>query len=340
MAITYNPYAVRDLMVLVEELKSPHNFLSDTFFPGKRTSASIYLDLDLVTGSNEIATYVGSGVEPRIVDKRGYTMKSTELPQTAEIIKITSKDLQKRAPGKTIYDGGRTLDEMVGEAFTQLYQRIANLREYQASESLRTGQTTIDGKGVNAVVEWGYETGAGKHIEVLAGDDLWSSANSDPCAQFREWRSEIVNRSGLAPRIAVMRYSTFNYLIDHATVQTMLDNRRFEIGRLKYEEKYEGLVYYGNVEGIDIYVYDLQYKIDDTATDIMPDKYVLFGSTAAKNHIHHGGIDHVECAGKAMDYFPDTWIEKVPSCMNVGLYTSQIAALCQPNAFKCVQVLA
>lgn len=67
-----------------------------------------------------------------------------------------------------------------------------------------SGMVEIVGTGVEETVYFWPDNDADKPYLELTGDDLWTSAASDPLVNVRNWKRKVSLTSGFTPRVAVM----------------------------------------------------------------------------------------------------------------------------------------
>ncbi|HGE7088399.1 TPA: major capsid protein [Klebsiella aerogenes] len=311
----------------------PRRFLLKTFFPGVDTFNTRKVDLDFVRGGRTMAPFVGKGYGSKTVERRGFTTKTLEPPLVAPDLATTAEDFLARQPGENIYNSKSPIEraaEQLGKDLADLDEMVNRREEWMCSQVLFKGQVDIVGPGVDDTVYFWPEDDADKPYVELTGDDLWTSANSDPLENIRNWKRQVSLTSGFTPRMAIMGAKVVDAFVANKALSEYLNNRRKELGKIEPKDLEEGVTYYGNVEGVDFYGYDEQVFNDVTGKMelMVPEDKLLLGAPG-RGKMLYGAVVLADEAEKTFTVVesprvPDTWVSRKPEGRFVAMKSSPL----------------
>jgi hypothetical protein len=284
-----------------------------------------------------MAAFVAPVVEGKVVAADGYTTSTFKPAYIKEKMALTPQDLLIRDPGKTIYgpqDSGESrIQKKVARYLKIMMNRIIRREEWMAAQALTTGAVLVEGDGVKRTVDFGM---LNTHKVILANNDLWSNALSDPIGRLNTWGTLILDDSGLTMDKVVMSLTAWRAFINHAKVKEVLENRRMVIGDVKPEMMNNGAQkvcdWYDPM--CEIWVYQGKYIDGNGARQsLIPAGGVLCGSSGAQTKRAYACIQDMEAGNAVLQYFADSWAVKDPSVQWVRLQSAPLPIPTQIDGF-------
>jgi len=211
-----------------------------------------------------------------------------------------------------------------------------------ARQALTTGQVTVTGEGVNAVVDFLMPA---PHKIVHTGTDLWTDAGSDPIGDLRTWKRLIAQDSGRSADRCILGATAAEAFRVNTAVKAQLDTRRIDMGIIRPEELPDGVTYLGflNDPGLDLFTYDEWYLDDnDVEQPMVPVDRIIMGSTRADTVRAYGAIQDEDAIQGGMveaQYYPKSWVTKDPSVRHLLLQSAALVIPKQIDAFVTVKVV-
>lgn len=307
-------FSTRTMLEAVRQMQPVRTFLKNTFFTNVRTFDTEHVDVDIIKGKRRMAPFVSPKIGGKVVERLGYRTNTYKAPMLAPKLATTAEQLLKRLPGEPLYSGMSPEDraaEQLGRDLAELDEIITRREEWMCAQALFTGQIHIVGDGVDEVIDFGLT-----NKEVLAGTAKWSDPNSDPLADLKRWRREIIKASGFSPDIVIMSSDAADAFLAHEKVQKLLDLRLVDTGQINPQTLPNGATYIGRIAevGVNIYTYDEWYLDDDgIEKPMVPEKTVLMASTAARFDMLYGAFIDAEEGVFDLPRIPRSWVEKDPS---------------------------
>ncbi len=336
---TVDLYKRRNMIRALEQMKPPKTFLLNTFFnfssPTEHTTDAI--DIDIFDEKRRMAEFVEPHMEGKTVEKRGYKTRSYKPGYIKNKMITNAEDILKRPFGEGMIYGttkspASYAAEQVGKDLLELRDMATRRMEWMASQVLQEGKVLISGDGVSTrYIDFGMKA---SHIITLTGTSLWTNAASNPLNDVRGWKRTLVKESGVTPNILVMGSEVMDAFINNSNVQTLLDNRRIEMGTVAPRDLGTGVTFVAKIEGVEYYEYNEYYFNVATSTDkpMVPVDGVIFGSTNAYTGTHFGVIKDLD-APAAMPFFPKSWKKEDPSARFLMVQSAPIIAMHQVDAF-------
>lgn len=314
-----NLYETRVMLQAIEMMMPVRTFLKDTFFPTVNTFTTETVDVDYYKGRRKMAPFVSPRMAGKVMDREGFTTKSFKPPMIKPQRIITGDDINKRSIGENIYSTRSPEEraaELLARDLAELDEAITRREEWMVAQVLFTGQVHVKGDGVDAVVSYDFT-----NKETLSGTNLWNSVESDPIADLKRWRLEVIKKSGINPDRVIMASDVVDAFVSHEKVKESLDNRRIILGQINPETLPNGATYIGSISmlGLDIYSYDEWYYDEEAEEEkpMVPAGTTMIGSTNARSSMLYGAVTITD---KNTDNFvtyegsriPDSWIKKDP----------------------------
>lgn len=345
-----NLYDPRTMLKAIERTAKPKTFLRDTFFGRVETFPTKTVDIDFVKGNRKLAPFVHEKIGGKTVENTGYRTNSYEPTLIAPDTITTIDDIMKRMAGESLYNGftpeERGAQKMVQD-FSKLEDMITRREEWMCAQALFTGKILIQGESINKEIDFEFS-----NKDVKSGDDLWSSAKSDPISQLKEMRQEVQKKGMINPNICIMASDVVDSFINNTKVQKILDTKNIDLAVIVPKELPNGATYIGTIPtlGLDIYSYD-EWYLDDWTNPLnaeikalIPSGYVGLFSTQANFFMAYAANTIID---KVSENFitiegtrcPDTWIEKKPARRFLQLMSKPLPAPVEVDSWYISKVL-
>ncbi|MBA3186455.1 major capsid protein, partial [Salmonella enterica] len=280
-----------------------------------------------------MAPFVGKGYGSKTVERHGFETKTLRPPLVAPDLVTTAEHLLNRQPGENIYNSKSPQEravEQLGKDLVELDDMVNRREEWMCSQVLFSGMVEIVGTGVEETVYFWPDNDADKPYLELTGDDLWTSAASDPLVNVRNWKRKVSLTSGFTPRVAVMGAKVVDAFVANEAISKYLDNRRKELGKIEPKDLEEGVTFYGTIEGVDFYGYDeLVYNdVSGKTEPLVPEDKILLGAPG-RGEMLYGAVVLADEAEKSFTLVesprvPDTWVSRKPEGRFVAMKSAPL----------------
>ena len=339
-----NLYETRVMLQAIEMMMPTHTFLKDTFFPTPKTFLTENVDIDYYKGRRKMAPFVSPRSAGKVMDRQGFITKSFKPAMIKPQRIITGDDINKRSMGENIYSA-KSPDERAAELLAQdltfLDEAITRREEWMSAQILFTGKVDIIGEDVNVTVDFDFT-----NKETLSGTDLWSDPASDPIADLKRWRIDVIKKSGVNPDRVIMSSDVVDVFVNHEKVKAALDNRRIILGQINPAVLPNGVTYIGAILGLDIYSYDEWYFDEeaDTEKPMVPEGSIMLGSSNARSSMLYGAVTLTDQkTNQFITYegsrIPDSWIKKDPASRILQLYSRPLPVPHEVDSWYVAKVL-
>lgn len=289
-----NIYETRTMLAAIEQRIPVHSFLLNTFFSNFDTQTTEHIDVDFKKGKRKMAPFVAPRIGGVIMERAGFTTRTYKVPKIAPERILTIDDITKRGMGENIYSQKTPEEraiELLAKDIGELDEYITRREEWMCREVLFNGKVIMTGEGVEQVVDYNFT-----NTETLSGDDLWTSDLSDPIKDLKQWRRDIIKKTGKAPDIVVMASDAADAFVNNKKVKEYMDSRRINLGNIEPSVKDPAVTFIGKFPslGIEIYSYD-EWFLDDNETEqpMIPAGKLLMGSTGMNKRIY-GAVTQME----------------------------------------------
>jgi hypothetical protein len=314
-----NIYRTQTLLGAIEKILRPHTFFCSTFFPTFQTFVTEEVMLDFRKSKRKMAPFVAPRVGGITMERQGYRTDKYTAPKIAPQRAITIDDLVVRGIGENVFSQRTPADrqaELLVRDLSELDDMIARRCEWMCRELMLNGKITmngfIDSQNKNFVeqsLDYGFT-----NKEVLSGTDLWSNSGSGKLAQLKEWRLNVIQKSGKAPTMVVMGQSAADAFLADGDVSDKL--KQFNSSQFLIQPKIvdDALTYIGRLNelGLDLYTYNDWYIDDDGAEKpMMPVDQVLLARPAI-GELLYGAVTQLD-NGQFVTYegsrIPKSWAD-------------------------------
>jgi len=330
------------MLKALERKHPPTTFLLDTFFKSVEVSAGAYVDIDIFKEKRRLAPFVKPIAQGKLDERQGFTTYTFKPPylKPKRVIK-PDEVLNNRAMGDTIYMGKspqQRAAETLMKDLEDMRSMVIRREEWMAAKALETGTITVSGDGYDSEIDFLRTAG---HTIAVGTITAWTEDTAEPLTNLKTWKRLIQTNSGLVPDVIIMGYTAWDAFIEHASVQSLLDNRRIIMGQIDPKMLPSGAEYQGDILGMPIFTYAETYISDAGATEYyVPAKKIFMGSTRLRAVRHYAAIQDLEAGFASVQYFPKSWVVEDPSSRIVMLQSSPLTALHEPDATLCAEVVA
>ena len=365
-------FAPRTMLQAVLKMDTPSLFLKQTFFPIFEQVETLNIELDEIIGDKTMAGYSHPQGQTAMVQKQGFKNKIWTPAFVNQGVEINAYEVaSQRVPGQTVYEATNIINnatKMLGTELIKLSNMITRREEHACSEILKTGKLHIYGGGEDRVIDFEMPN---SHKITLTGDDLFTSANSDP-AKILDDICTLVGRNPEnylgAPNIAVLGRNVASAFLSHAKVigqESRFNNLGINMGQIAPNKKEDKVRYIGDVRiinSIQIFYYAETYQDDKTKVvyDIMDPNYIYLGKSESLNRFFNAGIADLDAGTNnvsdpnyirdivnvnqvkttnivATPRYPKTWRQHNPSAQMLALQSSFLPLLLYPASFASVK---
>lgn len=314
-------FTTRTMLPMVDLNKQEnHLFLRDRYFSNRVTFNTQKVDIDIIgREARKLAPFVNPRIGGKVVERQGYTTNSYEAPEISPMRVTTAEDMLKRSPGENMYSPKSPTEraaEQLGSDLWELDRIISRREEAMCAEALFTGKITIQGEGVDDVLNF-WPSAAGEQPKTTLST-LWSADGADPMADLRTIRRQMIKDSGETPREIICGARALEALLGKLTNKSSsaLDLRRVDMGFVDPQKLPNGVSYWGYLKdsALDIYSYD-EWYIDDAGNEhpMVPDDLCLLAGNGVNTTLAYGCV---ALAGDEQVKFyegariPDSWVQR------------------------------
>ena len=306
----------------VNKLKPAKSFILDTLF----TNREQHFVRNIIFGKSEdtdkLARFVHPNENPKLVAQMSLNAKQFELPITREKKSWTAEDLAKTKPVGQVFVGGMNdirsaSNEKVFGELAGLKNRVIRLREWMACQAISTGAIDVSQDNIAFKLDYGFV--AGTHLITLTGNDLWSSANSNPLTRIRTWKREMAKR-GYGATMLILGSDAADAFVAHAKVQADQLRQGYVIGDINMTNPYTQFNnFIGRFAGVNVYEYLQQYtNSSNVATNmIAADRAILIGisndMTPGTNpfRLHYGPIYRLDKSNNPVTILNEMYLDPI-----------------------------
>lgn len=296
-----NIYSTKTLLAAVEKMMPVRTFFRTTFFPGTQTFVTEEVWIDYKKGKRKMAPFVAPRVGGITVDRQGYRTEKYAAPKIAPQRALTVDDVIIRGMGENVFSQRTPAErqaELLGKDLAELDEMITRREEWMIRELLFNGKIVmkgyIDRNNTNFIeqeLDYGFT-----NKEVLTGEDAWSEATSDPYADLKRWRLEVIQKSGRAPTLVILGQRASDAFLDHEKIQKKLDIRNALLGQINPVIRDDALTYIGRLPelGLDLYTYN-DWFLDDDGNEypFVPEDHILLARPGI-GEVLYGAITQME----------------------------------------------
>lgn len=333
-------FETRKLVQSVNSIKPAPSFIVDSFFANKDVNTAEHIDVEIYDGKRKLAPFVSPRVAGVLMESQGKTVSSYKPAYIKFKYATEAEAVAANTEGVFYADGSNPAQRGVTKAVRELEEGVNSIYrrvEDMATEALTTGKVTVIGEGIDDVVDFQMPA---SNLKTLTGTALWTDSSSDPIADLRAWKREVMKVSGVMPNRVVFGSDVLDAFIANPQVQKYLDIRRIDLGAVAPKDLGDGAASIATIEGLEIYSYDAYYTDDSNVEqELFPVDKVLLGSTMAKTVLNFGAIKDFKAGTFVGETFAKSWEVEDPSARFVLLQSAPLPVPTQVSAFMCNKVV-
>ena len=258
------------------------------FFPLTDIHNQELVEFDDKAYKNGIAPFVNPLKDGKPVEREGFNNNILKLPTIKPSKLLTSKDLDKKPFGGTVYDAtakNAIARQLVTGAVDDNEARLDVRLEVMRTDALFNNSLTIVGEGEDRVVTFGRA--AANTVDLGAGN-YWDEDNTLLDGDVRSFIA-LIAAAGKSATHIVGRSETMSVIV--GIVKGLTDYRRVENGALKFENMLDvdGSIYEGTFLNLELWSYDGVYVDAANATQkAVPAKKIVVLSAQNENEMSYG----------------------------------------------------
>lgn len=342
------------LIASIETLTPPTTFLRDRYFP--TGSGDIFNTEDVIIeykdGGRKLAPFVVPRENGILIERGGYNASVFKPLTIAPKRNVTADDLAVRGFGEALYSEMTPQQRqaaLVTRDLQELDELITRREEQMCAEVMTTNALTMTEyaddleKGQEKSIQF-YE---GANNAIYTPSANWDADGANIMGDLYEMAMMLRER-GLAAEDVLIGSDVAAVIISNPTMQTLLDNRRFELGSIKPGDLTGGAALLGviNVYGVqlNLITYPETYDLGDgTMAPYIPANKIIVTAPAAGRTLY-GAITQKEDNGDFYTYAK----KRVPRVISIpGVDVRELALRSRPlpvvnarNSFITADVLA
>lgn len=315
----------RRMINAYNQMAAPTLFLSGFFqSPAQNFHTTEEVELDIIRSEEDVAIAIQDlSVGYRANADELYTNKSFKPPIFKESIAINSFDLLKRVAGDNPFDSPDFRANVIQRMFTgmtKIERKIKRSMELQASQVLQTGIVTLTDSAGVALYTLDYKP---KATHLPTSGTTWNLLGTDDKIGDIKSLADIIRGDGLTDVDELIFGDTaWDYFLQDAAVQNLLNNRRIEIGGIAPTQRgngqiFQGFIWIGNYR-LAMYTYQGRYKHPQTGVStkfITPGK-VIVRSSSGRMDATFGAIPNI---GALMGQQPMQLLPELPGRISNGM---------------------
>lgn len=255
-------------------------------------------------GNRKMAPFVIPKKGGIAVTRDGYSAKRYAPPLIAPEIPLTIDDLRKKGFGESIYSDKtpeQRQAEVLGEDLADLGERVDRREEWMCREILISGEVTMKhyaekyGSGIpeEKILRFYSNTFDNEFTPEYDWDKNGSTPYKDVSSMV-----QMLIQAGCPVKDLVFSYDAWEKFILDSTTQTLLNNRRIEIGHIEPIETPDGVAYMGQIvchgKKLDIFVYEEQFENDNGTIESFLPSGTVIATAPGMGRTLYGAITQLE----------------------------------------------
>lgn len=220
-----NIFGITDSLTLlqaVEQIKTPANYLTQTFFPNKLpTAKTSWVAVEFKKGKRLLAPYIVRGSRGVNVARDTAQARMYTAPMMGARRIISSQDIEQRIFGEQPIFTTLTPEEraaaLQARDLTELLARIENRKNKMCADILQTGKTIIQGyadDGQNVVedeIDFGFDG-------IVTPAVTWDNPSASIYDDLRAACDRIAENTGTLPTMVLVGKNVEKYLLNNAEI--------------------------------------------------------------------------------------------------------------------------
>lgn len=289
---------------VVEEIAPRKTFFRDRFFP---TAPSDIFSTNKVLveykdADRRMTPFVVEMAGDTPVDRSGYQVMEFAPPMVAPSRILTIDDLRMRGFGEAVLSNITPAERaraLQMKDLTDLDARIARREEWMCAQVMINNAVDLveyaDNQDVGIPRRLQFYDQVTNHT--FTPDNQWDAAGGDMLGDVMAMCDLLMER-GLSATDLVIGGEVASFIRDNATLQGLLDNRRYELGSIKPQEMYPGVAWMGqlNFSGylLDVWVVRETYVNDLGATTLYFPTDAAMVTAPGCGRLLYGAVTQIE----------------------------------------------
>lgn len=340
------------LTPMINEIKSPANFVRRAFFSNHQPVAAEKIELSFWDGDREVAPFIRRHAEAALIDGYGERFAQIEPANIRMKTIIHPSKVQDRRPGDVIFvrpgESGpmlSSLQKYIALRGQRLADLATNAEEWLCCQALRGSVTyEVDEQEKFTVT---FPRPAGNNVTLTTFWDDADPQEPDIEQDFYEAKRILSEEVSLQPTDVILGSEAVLHFMSVLKAQKLMDMLHLFAGDVSFASQFseDGAIYLGLFCGVKVWAYPRQITLNGAATDLIRAKYAEFicNSPAAENMIYYGGIEDVEALESGMfvtERFSKSWIEPDPSRRYMLLHTRPMPCPRRPGSMVSMKVVS
>lgn len=349
---TINELKWASLTGVVNEMKSPSQFLHRLLFGNQQTLPTEDIEISVITKGREIAPFVRKNGEALMVAGVGSTFQTVSAPNIRIKRPFTASQLlYGRKPGTSIFPSSgeqvSAVQAHINRDLQVMNDMITNTQEYLASQAIQgTIAYEVEDEEVFTIT---YPKPSGHTVTLTTFWDDGTPADVRVNNDIHTAKKLCSDEVGLSVTDAVLGETAaaqFRDLVATGNIKT-LDQRHVNGGNVTFMEQFsdDGAIYLGNVDGVRFWEYPRTMLVGGVSTPLIRPKYVEFlcVTPAADNVEYFGAIpdwDAFESGLFQSQKFSKSWDQKDPSQKIALVHSRPLPVTRRPGATVSMKVIS
>ncbi len=295
-----NDYTTREMLEAIELRNPMKTFFSDTFFKIHHTHIAEVIEVDVKKGKRRMAPFVAPRKGGKVILRDGFKTNMFRTPKIAPERITTVDDIIKRGFNENLYSK-KTPEERADELFardlSELEKAIVDRKEWLCRQVLFYGKIDVvdADEGIDIQVDFGFE-----NKYALEDSLLWSASGVNPVEHLKQWRRDIIKKTGKAPNVCIMGSEVSDVFLKNSFVTKAMDVLNMKNIVIEPRVVNPALTYFGRIAelDLDIYSYD-EWFINDLGEEeaVIPYGHVLLANSGGIGSIEYGAVTQMEGNG-------------------------------------------
>lgn len=293
----YEPKYLRGVIRKIEPLRL---FFRQRFFSEGITFPTETVSFEFAANKRLLLPYstVHGGAVP--VDREGYQLKTFTPALLSGSRTITPDTLAMKMLGESPYNSGMSPDEraarIAANDLMELQDALFRKEEYMCARIKQDGKLSIEGQGVSAVVEYGFD-----QIETVKASDKWT-ANYDVLGKLAKTAREL-RKHGVNPDMLIVGADVGEAISLNEGVQKLRHD--FFVDIPKPDSLEDGITFLMQIRAPGIYlnVYEYNEYYTDEAGNLVPlidPGTAILMSSRERNMMLYGAVTYID--SRTRDY--------------------------------------
>ncbi len=309
-----DPYKATELTYYAQNTKGCECFVLDKFFTSKESHETNNILYERRSSARKLAEFVAMNEENPVPIRHSMKVNNLqfELARTFEIKSFTKNQMDKMAGIHQTFANQKDRDQYrsdyVATEIEDMKSRVNNRLEQLACLGIVTGKQVITDS--QQTVEYDYGFKAGEQLIALA--TKWSDPTSDPIADLRRLRSQMMDNCDLKPDTVLLGRNVAEVFLRNPKVKEALDTLNYRVGNVDLTQNNDSSTaeLIAQMLGMKFYEYSQKFTNSlGTKEDFFPASGCVLLSGSSKGFVQHAGtIYRVDENGRMVQMAKQLWM--------------------------------